>query len=71
MKGIDAKLFKLLKQKRYTRGELSEMLDVPQKDILATLRALEETGVSITLRSPNNSNKPLQVFPTYQGLLTP
>ena len=37
----------------------------------APVIAFSETGVSITRSSPYFSNNPLQVFPTYQGLLTP
>jgi hypothetical protein len=37
----------------------------------APVTAFSDTGVSITRLSPNLSNRPWAVFPTYQGLLTP
>lgn len=67
-KNLDTKVFKLLKQQRLNRGQLSEMLDVTQKDILATIRALDNRGVDITKYGKRG---PDQQYFINLGLTTP
>jgi predicted phosphodiesterase/biotin operon repressor len=47
---LDTKILKLLKQQKHTKAELAELLNVSQRDVHRTLKALEGKGVDISTR---------------------